>query len=50
MARKDVVLAKLSRPRIHDALVRTRLHDVLADACRKPVVWQIGRASCRERV
>jgi len=39
MARKDVVLAKLSRPRVHDALVRTRLHEALGQACRKPVVW-----------
>ena len=39
MARKQVALAKISRPRSHDVLARTRLHGVLDKACARPVVW-----------
>ena len=39
MSRKEVVLAKLSRPRVHDVLPRTRLHGAIGMASRKRVVW-----------
>ncbi|HEY9025553.1 MAG TPA: BTAD domain-containing putative transcriptional regulator [Burkholderiaceae bacterium] len=39
MARKQVTLAKISRPRSHDVLARARLHGVLDKACARPVVW-----------
>ena len=39
MARKQVALAKISRPRLHDVLARTRLYGTLDAACARPVVW-----------
>jgi len=39
MPRKQVALAKISRPRLHDVLARTALYDALANACARPVVW-----------
>jgi ATP/maltotriose-dependent transcriptional regulator MalT/DNA-binding SARP family transcriptional activator len=39
MASKPVVLAKISRPRLHDVLARTRLYALLDKALRRPVVW-----------
>ena len=39
MARKQVTLAKISRPRLHDVLARTRLYGVLDKAVKRPVVW-----------
>lgn len=39
MARKQVALAKISRPRSHDVLSRARLHGALDKACARPVVW-----------
>ena len=39
MSRKPLALAKLSRPRLHDVLPRTRLHALLDKAARRPVVW-----------
>jgi LuxR family transcriptional regulator, maltose regulon positive regulatory protein len=39
MAKKPVALAKISRPRLHDVLARTRLHGVLDKALKRPVVW-----------
>src|SRR5689334_18737089 len=39
MARKQVALAKISRPRSHDVLSRARLHTALDKACARPVVW-----------
>lgn len=39
MARKPVALAKISRPRLHDVLARTRLYGALDKALRRPVVW-----------
>jgi DNA-binding SARP family transcriptional activator len=42
MARKQPTLAKLSRPRLHDALPRTRLFVRLDAARERPVVWVCG--------
>lgn len=39
MARKRVGLAKISRPRLHDVLARTRLYSLLDKARKRPVVW-----------
>lgn len=39
MSGKQVVLAKLSRPRLHDVLERTRLHGLLDQAAMRPIVW-----------
>ena len=39
MTRKQVALAKISRPRSHDVLSRARLHGALDKACARPVVW-----------
>jgi ATP/maltotriose-dependent transcriptional regulator MalT/DNA-binding SARP family transcriptional activator len=39
MPANPLVLAKLSRPRLRDELVRTRLHGVLDEAVAHPVVW-----------
>ncbi|WP_076999946.1 BTAD domain-containing putative transcriptional regulator [Variovorax sp. KK3] len=39
MAGKQVTLAKISRPRLHDVLARTRLFTLLDKAARQPVVW-----------
>ncbi|MBT2324671.1 hypothetical protein J7E62_20210 [Variovorax paradoxus] len=39
MPGKQVALAKISRPRLHDVLVRTRLFGLLDKALRRPVVW-----------
>ncbi|TFZ05939.1 hypothetical protein EZ313_04610 [Ramlibacter henchirensis] len=39
MPANPVVLAKLSRPRLHDELARTRLHAVLDEAAARPAVW-----------
>jgi ATP/maltotriose-dependent transcriptional regulator MalT/DNA-binding SARP family transcriptional activator len=39
MANKKLALAKISRPRLHDVLARTRLFGVLDKAARRPVVW-----------
>ena len=42
MTRRKVTLAKLSRPRLHDVLSRTRLHRALEIALVRPVVWLVG--------
>lgn len=39
MARKQLALAKVSRPRLHDVLPRTRLYEWLDQAALRPVVW-----------
>ncbi|WP_143694662.1 BTAD domain-containing putative transcriptional regulator [Variovorax sp. JS1663] len=39
MPGKQVALAKISRPRLHDVLARTRLSALLDKAARRPVVW-----------
>jgi ATP/maltotriose-dependent transcriptional regulator MalT/DNA-binding SARP family transcriptional activator len=39
MATTQVPLAKISRPRLHDVLARTRLFGALDDAVRRPVAW-----------
>jgi ATP/maltotriose-dependent transcriptional regulator MalT len=39
MGTKQIALAKLSRPRLHDVLARTRLHALLDKAGRRPVIW-----------
>ena len=39
MAQKQLTLAKLSPPRLHDVLPRTRLFDDLDDALQRPVAW-----------
>lgn len=39
MSGKQVALAKLSRPRLHDVLPRTRLFGLLDKAAKRPVVW-----------
>jgi LuxR family maltose regulon positive regulatory protein len=39
MARKPLALAKITPPRLHDVLPRTRLFDVLGTALQRPVVW-----------
>jgi LuxR family maltose regulon positive regulatory protein len=39
MSAKQVALAKLSRPRLHDVLQRTRLHALLDEAAARPIVW-----------
>jgi len=39
MARKPVALAKISPPRLHDVLARTRLFGLLDKALQRPVVW-----------
>jgi ATP/maltotriose-dependent transcriptional regulator MalT len=39
MARRQVTLAKISRPRLHDVLARTRLYALLDRAARQPVAW-----------
>ncbi len=39
MPGKQVALAKISRPRLHDVLARTRLFGLLDKAMRRPVVW-----------
>ena len=39
MARKQVALAKISRPRLHDVLARTRLYGALDQACARSVAW-----------
>jgi LuxR family transcriptional regulator, maltose regulon positive regulatory protein len=39
MGRKQTSLAKISRPRLHDVLPRTRLFGLLDEACSRPVVW-----------
>ena len=36
---KQSALAKLSRPRLHDVLARTRLFDQLDLALQRPVAW-----------
>ena len=42
MATISPTLAKLSRPRLFDALPRQRLFDRLDDARRHPVVWVVA--------
>jgi LuxR family transcriptional regulator, maltose regulon positive regulatory protein len=39
MGRKQVALAKISRPRLHDVLARTRLYDALDECAARPVTW-----------
>jgi len=39
MADRQVALAKLSRPRLHDVLPRTRLFEQLDRALQRPVAW-----------
>ncbi|WP_345542169.1 BTAD domain-containing putative transcriptional regulator [Variovorax defluvii] len=39
MPAKQVALAKISRPRLHDVLARPRLSALLDKAARRPVVW-----------
>ena len=39
MANQQGALAKLSRPRLHDVLARTRLFDQLDHALQRPVAW-----------
>lgn len=39
MVRRQPALAKLSRPRLHDVLARTRLYALLDGAVQLPVVW-----------
>jgi ATP/maltotriose-dependent transcriptional regulator MalT/DNA-binding SARP family transcriptional activator len=39
MARRSVPLAKLSRPRLYDALPRNRLFRLLDEARRHPLIW-----------
>lgn len=39
MVRKQHALAKLSPPRLHDVLARTRLLQLLDKAAQRPVVW-----------
>jgi DNA-binding SARP family transcriptional activator len=39
MVRKEGALAKLSRPRLHDVLARTRLLSQLDKAAARPVIW-----------
>lgn len=39
MPRKQLALAKLSRPRLHDVLARTRLHTLLDQAAKRPIAW-----------
>jgi LuxR family maltose regulon positive regulatory protein len=39
MSRKQLALAKISRPRLHDVLPRTRLFGLLDKAVKRPVVW-----------
>ena len=40
--RKQTALAKLSRPRLHDAMPRDRLFAILDGARQRPVVWISG--------
>ena len=40
--RKRTALAKLSRPRLHDAMPRDRLFAILDDARQRKVVWISG--------
>jgi len=39
MTTKRTALAKLSRPRLHQAVARPRLFEALDEACRRPLVW-----------
>jgi LuxR family transcriptional regulator, maltose regulon positive regulatory protein len=39
MVRKPPALAKITPPRLHDVLARTRLFDALDTALKRPVVW-----------
>ena len=39
MSNQHGALAKLSRPRLHDVLARTRLFELLDAALRRPVAW-----------
>ena len=39
VARKQLALAKISRPRLHDVLPRARLFALLDEACSRPAVW-----------
>lgn len=39
MARKPPALAKITQPRLHDVLARTRLFDAIDAALQRPVVW-----------
>ena len=39
MARKPLALAKITQPRLHDVLARTRLFDAIDGALQRPVVW-----------
>jgi tetratricopeptide (TPR) repeat protein len=43
MVKKRGALAKISPPRVHDVLVRTRLFGVLDKAGQRPVVWLSAR-------
>jgi len=47
MARKQVALAKISRPRLHDVLARTRLYGALDQACARPVAWLCAQPGAR---
>jgi ATP/maltotriose-dependent transcriptional regulator MalT len=39
MTTKRTTLAKLSRPRLHQAVARPRLFEALDEACKRPLVW-----------
>jgi ATP/maltotriose-dependent transcriptional regulator MalT/DNA-binding SARP family transcriptional activator len=39
LARRQAALAKISRPRLHDVLARTRLLGLLDKALKRPIVW-----------
>src|SRR5512139_2171212 len=39
MARKPPALAKITPPRLHDVLARTRLFEALDAALQRPVAW-----------
>jgi ATP/maltotriose-dependent transcriptional regulator MalT len=42
MARKAPQLAKLTRPRLHRAVARERLFELLDEKREHPVVWVVG--------
>ena len=39
MAHKSLALAKITRPRLHNVLVRTRLFDAIDATLHRPVAW-----------
>jgi LuxR family transcriptional regulator, maltose regulon positive regulatory protein len=39
MARKPLALAKVTQPRLHDVLARTRLFDAIDAALQRPLLW-----------